>query len=420
MTTASLQETKFRILKSNLILVFCTLATASILMTLAFQASWKYHLEVDVWGFYYPRFSYFLENASFGNFGDNEYMPGAMFSFLLPGISLIVLPNNWQNYLIGLFAVNTILIGCHLFIYRKISLISPFIFLAILLTAGPLVLYRHDLFVSLFLIISLILWKSKRSAWAPFFLGIATSIKIFPFLILPYFFLSQNKEQETQRKIKIALAFLLGLFFVLGLYLLIGSRIGEIIATLNYNATKPVHVESLWGSLLTLINAALDGTWPQGLGERGIFGIHPRDIFLPLTFYNYFWLLPISFLYFKIYRNFKNQELIFAASFLIILAFILFSKILTPQYLFWFATLYPLLDLQKMPKKLFIAATIILLVVQLLTQFIYPLHYNELLGIFYTSGQRPEFFLILLLRNLLLLILFFIIYKYVQKIAKNQ
>ena len=405
---------------SYITLVFCTLATVGILLILAFQSRWRYHLEVDIWGFYYPRFSYFLENLSFGKFGDNEYMPGAMFSFLIPGIALVILPNTWQNYLIGLFAINIILIVCHLFIYRKISQVSPFIFLAIILAAGPIVLYRHDLFVSLFLLISLILWKSKKSMLAPFFLGIAASIKIFPVLILPYFLLSQTAEQESRKIFKITITFLIGLFSILGLYLLTGARIGEILATLNYNATKPVHIESLWGSLLTLINAGVDGTWPRGLGDRGIFGIHPQDIFLPLTFYNYFWLVPMSFFYFKIYRNFKNQESVFPVAFLIILLFIIFSKILTPQYLFWFATLFPLLNFYKIPSKLNAAPILIMIAALLLTQFIYPLHYNELLGIFYTSGQRAEFFFILLSRNLLLVILFFIIYQYVQKIAKNQ
>lgn len=338
-------------------------------------------------------------------------MPGAMFFFLIPGISLIVLPNTWQNYLVGLFLVNIVLVILHLLIYRRISNLSPFIFLAIILSAGPIILYRHDLFVSLFLIISLLLWQSKKYLLSPFFLGIATSIKIFPVLLLPYFLIHQLRFHEWQKIPTTIASYLLGITSIFTLYILTGSDVKEIISTLAYNSAKPVHVESLWGSILTVVNAIIDGMWPQGLGDRGVFGINPKDIFLPLNFYNYFWLLPIFLLYLKIYNNIKKKQLLFEYVFLIVLLFTIFSKILTPQYLLWFATLYPLLTFTRISKRLYVGLLSIILIVMLLTQFIYPLHYNELLGIFYTSGQQVEYFIILFLRNLLLATLFFLIYK---------
>ena len=408
--------------KSVWFLLAITTLVLFFLVTLAYNQSWRYHLDVDVWGFYYPRLVHFLDNLSFAGIGENEYFPGAMFFFLIPGLALLFGPNNAQTYLAGLITVNILTIIILLYLYRRHNHFSPLIFLAILLFSGPIFFFRHDLFVSLVVILSLLLWKLHKRNFAALILGISVSIKIYPLLILPYFLILSLKNYNLRKSVEIFVIFISGAFLVFGLYSLLGSSPNEILDTIHLNSLKPVHIESLWGSFLTIFSKMINGQWALGKGEHGIFGIDSRYIFLPLTFYNYFWIIPLGIFYLSLYKKVsKNGELMIEAVFLILLLFIIFSKILTGQYIFWILALFPLFKYHQKLETLYVISFLIILFIVFLTQYIYPLHYNELLGIFYTSGSQVKYFYILLLRNLLLLVLFVLVAKYAfeDKISGN-
>ena len=402
-------------------LIAITTLVLFFLITLAYNPSWRYHLDVDVWGFYYPRTLHFFENLSFAGIGENEYFPGAMFFFLIPGLALLIDSNNAQTYLAGLITVNILIVILLLYIYRRHNPLSPFIFLAILLFAGPIFFFRHDLYVSLVVILSLLLWKLHKRNLAALVLGIAASIKIYPLLILPYLLILSLKNSNIRKTIEILIMFVSGAFLIFGLYLLLGSSLSEILDTIQLNSLKPVHVESLWGNFLTIFSKVVSGEWALGKGEHGIFGIDPRYIYLPLTFFNYFWIVPLSIFYVVLYKKVdKNGELKIEAVFLIVLLFIIFSKILTGQYIFWILTLLPLFRYRQKLKTSFIMAFVVILAIVFLTQYIYPLHYNELLGIFYTSQDQAEYFLILLTRNIFLVTLFLLGWKLAFDKVRNS
>lgn len=413
----SLQTMFQTILKSNRILTGTTAFLLAVLIFMAYDPAWQYHLAVDVWGFYFPRFVHFLKNLSFFDIGRNEYLPGAMFFFLIPGYLIPPIASTWQAYLKGLIFINVILVIIHLYIYKQRSTLAPYLFLGILLFAGPIFFFRHDLFVSLFVIGSILLWQKKKVNLAAFTLGVATSIKIYPMLILPYFVILAYKSKNYLEVLKVTAFFGLGILLIFGVYILLGSSVSEIVNSLKVNSIKPVHVESIWGSLLTIIGKLKNGVWTPGLGSSGIFGIDPRFIYVPVNFYNYFWILPLGAFYIFIHKNVKKfDELRVDFIFLIILIFLLFSKILTAQYLFWLLPLFPLLKFTKKTSLIMVSAFVTILLIVFASQYIYPLHYNELLGIFYSSGQQAEYFYVLLIRNILLIILFFLILKY----AKNS
>lgn len=402
-----------KVLKSNLILASATLISLVILLLMAYDQAWQYHLAVDVWGFYFPRFVHFSTHLSFANIGQNEYLPGAMFFFLIPGYLVPPIASTWQVYLKALVLTNIILVIIHLYIYKKHNSVSPYIFLAILLLSGPIFFFRHDLFVSMLVIGSILLWQVKKTNWAAFTLGIATSIKIYPVLIIPYFAILAYKSKNYFNILKVLLFFTFGILIIFALYILLGSSTREIIDSLRVNSIKPVHVESVWGSLLTVIGKFKTGEWTPGVGSTGIFGIDPKYIFLPLNFYNYFWVIPVSAFYYLRFKKIKaNESLKVEYIFLVILIFLIFSKILTAQYLFWLLPLFPLLKFTSRAAKIMLYAFVVILLISAFSQYIYPLHYNELLGIFYTTGQQPKYFYILLLRNVLLIALVYLILKY--------
>lgn len=396
----------FVFLFTNLVILF--------LLTLALNSQWRYHLESDAQGFYYPRYTEFIKTHTFANIFHNEYFPGAMFFFLLPGVATYYLPNTYDTYLTGLFIVNILLIWLHVLVYKKVSFKSPYIFLSILFFSGPLIFYRHDLFVSIFVAISIVILSTKPQ-WAAFLLGIATTIKIYPILIAPYYLLVEYKKGRQKTVIYMIACYISGILLPVIVFYLLSPTITSITEPLVINAIKPVHVESIWGSLLTLSSLIFNGHWARGLGANGIFGINPNYIYLPLSFYNYFWILPVSLFYLFIYKNSKNHfqtEIVF----LIVLLFEIFSKILTGQYLFWFLLILPLIKFKR--KINVIYTTVLGSLIVLLTQYIYPLHYNELLASFYANGSKPIYYYLLFFRNLLLIVLF--IYIFLITFKRNE
>lgn len=400
--------------KGFFLLATSTVLVISLLLVMAYNQAWQYHLAVDVWGFYFRRANHFLQNLSFANIGINEYFPGAMFFFLIPTFIYFFRENIWQNYLYGLFIINFLLIIFHLYIYRGHSFRSPFIFLMILLFAGPIMLFRHDLYVSLFVLEAILLWNSKKYNLSSFILGIAASIKIYPFLILPYFLIGAFKIGALKKLFKSLTFFLIGVASVFSLYLLLGATLTDLKSTLTINSIKPVHVESLWGSMLTIFSKITVGYWAPGKGANGLFGIHEDFIILPLSFYNYFWVVPLFLFYWYLgQKRDLFKEIRFEIVFLIVLLFEIFSKILTAQYLFWFLTLFPTFSLNFQKKPIYWFWLTIILIIVLLTQIIYPLRYNELLINFYTNQTNARYFYLLLLRNILLLALFISVFKIV-------
>lgn len=395
-------------LNSRLSLWILTFFAVLFVVFLAIQPKWSYHLQSDTRGFYYPRLVFFLDNFSFANYQGNEYFPGAMFFFLLPGVIFLFFENNYSAYLVGLFIVNIFLVLLHLIVYHRYvegdkpkDYFSSNIFLLILLSGGPLFLFRHDLFVTLFVLLSILVFNRGKRKLSFFLLGLATSIKIYPVLILPYCAIVGWRNDGKKMFVNL-LFYLCGLLTVVGAYLLLSSGVSDLILPLSINSIKPVHVESLWGSLLTIISWIANGYPAPGLGANGIFGIHPSFIYMPLFFYNYFWLFPLGLFYIYAFKKQRSARVSAEIIFLIVLGFEIFSKILTGQYLYWFLALFPFLSLPQRQK--YIAAFFCLLIA-FLTQYIYPLHYNELLGSFYHNGGMPFYFYVLLTRNLLLVAL---------------
>ena len=397
--------------KSIWFLVAITILVLVFLVYLAYQKAWYDHLAVDFGFYYYVAFGFF-QNLSFGIIPENSYFPGSLFFFLIPAISFLFTNYSWPSFILSFIIVNIILILIHLIIYYKQSIIAPYIFLAIIIFSGPLILFRHELFPSLILILSILFFRKNKINLAAFTLGLATSIKIFPSLILPYYLILIFKSLEKRKILNILIFFTTGIMLTFGVYFLLGSPPSEILKSLSFNATKPVHIESLWASILTLKGKIIDDIWILGKPDQnGIYGLDPNYVQQPIVFFNYLWILPMSLFYLYIYKKTGQLRMLkVEIIFLIILLFIIFSKIITPQYLFWFLPLFPLFDLTQ-NKKLLILPFLIILLVVLFTQYIYPLHYTELLWNFYTNGTDTKYFYVLTIRNLLLILLFFAVFK---------
>lgn len=397
-------------MKKIIILFF--LVTA-ILILQALHTEWRYHLRVDLDGQYYQHAKTFFDTLSLKNLGYNEYMPGALLFFLFLSPSLFFSLDS-NSLLTALFTANILLFAALVSIFKKFAgLVNTLIFLLFVLMGGPIILYRFELFVCLFVILSLIFWTRKREILSMYLLGVATAIKIFPLILFPYFFLLSLKSKNYASIFKNTASYFLGCLTPLGIFYYLGGTLESFKASLAIHADKPVHAESIFAVFLTLGKKLLTGHFAKGAGDLGIYGIARSDTIGPLFFYNYFWVFVLAIFYvylaYKIYKGAKYSHLVSAV---IILLYLISSKILTAQYIYWFAFIFPLVPPVK--KFWWIGSLVLTAATLLLTQTVYPLHYNALLGCFFETGECQQFFWELAARNFLLIIIAVIL---LQKIS---
>lgn len=381
-----------------------------VLLLQAIHPAWSYHLRSDSDGFYYSRAKYFLEHGNLTSLGYNEYQPGAVMFFLALAPPLL-LANNHDVYLATLFAVNIGLICLLAYLIWRATghITNVWVLGAILLFAGPIVLYRFDLFVSLLVIGAIILWQRSKHTWAAFLLGAATATKIYPVLLVPYALILSYQKQGWRAVAQQAASFTAGLATIILIYMAAFQvSLPQILTDLNINAQKPVHAESVWASFLTIGAKLTTGQYATGQGAFGIYGINPQHIIGGLGFYNYFWLVALALFYFWLSRlPAHSRRWDVHVSMAIILLFLIFSKILTAQYLLWFMLLFPLLRIPQPggSQRQWLIDFWLILLVAFISQYVYPLRYNELLGGFFANGSYVGIFWLLATRNFILIVL---------------
>jgi hypothetical protein len=186
----------------------------------------------------------------------------------------------------------------------------------------------------------------------------------------------------------------LALFFVPAL--LLGG--GRFLESFAYHADRGLQVESLAASILIKLG------WVEGISFRyGAFEVHGRGVelasslSLPLTAVL---LLVTTLLMYREHRAGRlgyGQFPRYAAA--LILAFMVCSKVLSPQYLIWLLPLVPL----GAGGLTGLGVSVLFLAACWTTTQVFPLHYGDLLEL------RPPAPNLLLLRNLLLVLLWVVL-----------
>lgn len=384
---------------SSLILVLV------VLLLQAYHPSWFNHMSIDV-SVFYSRADYFINNLNFAQVNSNEYQPGALIFFAL--LSPILLINNsYITFTQTFFLANLFLVFLISFLYSKITNYkSIIIFSLILVFTGPIIFFRFELFAITFILLSLYFLYTQKYILSSISLAFATTIKLFPMVLLPYFLIKRYRSDGLMAVIVYFLTFFIATCLFISIFIFtFKSSLYDISNAINYHSSKSISIESNWATFITLIYTITNGTVPPLEANFRMWALDRNIIVFPVNFYNYFWVLPISLLYIWLLTR-KSLDIKKDSIFLIslLLTFIVSSKVQAPQYLLWFTLLIPLISANTLfsDKSLTIAFFLILLVL-FLTQFIYPLSFGNFLE-FYKNGTNLEFFWINALRNILLLI----------------
>jgi hypothetical protein len=186
----------------------------------------------------------------------------------------------------------------------------------------------------------------------------------------------------------------LALFFAPAL--LLGGA--ALLRSFAYHASRGLQVESLGASVLIKVGQVSEVVFRYGAFEVRGPGVElAGSLSLPVTA-----VLLLATAFFM-YREHRKGRLGFEAfprySAALILAFMLGSKVLSPQYVIWLLPLVPL----SLGGIAGIVVSAIFLAVCFMTTQIFPVHYGDLLNL---QPPGPD---LLLARNLLLVVLWILL-----------
>jgi hypothetical protein len=365
--------------------------------------SWKGHILVDGYFAFYDRAHYFMTHGNLTDIPFNEYQPGAIFYFVALS-PIFWLSETREMYIQALIWSNVVLlIGYAWILKNKYHAYSNIVLALIVLSSGPLILYRFEVYCHLLVFWCFYLWQRNSSFWSTFSLGMATLVKVYPVVLLPYFLLHAYKTRSLSDVLKAGSGYVLGCLFVLFSYMMVFQvPLSDVIKNVTEHARKPVHVESVIGTFNAWKVWVVEDR-PAILDSRLIHGIHASELVGPVKLYNYLWIPVLGAFYGYLWlytnRNSKIDPLICTA---IVALFLLFATQLGPQYFLWFLLFMPLIAFpQKLPlQKAFITSLFLAVLFFFVTQFQYPLHYTELLN-YFKSGTPLFPFYYLLIKNML-------------------
>lgn len=331
-----------------------------------------------------------------------EYPPASLLSFVFPAL----LSRSLGGFA-AIFAAEM-----SLFLVASLALValtaralkrSPFapalIFAIAALILYPVATVRYDPFAALTLAAAAWSVAASRPVVGYAALGLGAAAKLVPVLAVPALALcwkgrdSGSLSSLIRREapaIIVVFCGIVGFFF--GAALLLGG--GGFVQSFAYHSERGLQLESVWTSALMVLGWVRDITF-----EFGAFDVSGRGtgllsaLSLPVTLA----LLGLTAL--LMYREHRSGRLLpadfprYAAAF--VLAFMIASKVLSPQYMLWLLPLVPL----AAGGLAGVGVAAIFLVACWTTTQIYPTHYGQLMDL--DSGAVA----LLAVRNLLLVML---------------
>lgn len=342
------------------------------------------HLYPDVFTFH-DRATYFWEHLNLTGLGHNEYQPGALvFFFLVSGVSFLF-DTSLETFKWGLFAANIGLIILTAFLFHKMKKTAGIILLAILLVfLGPILFFRFDLLVIFLLTLVFYFWEKGRFEIAMSVLSFSVLVKVYPLIFLPYLlFLIFKKDglKHTIYFLSIFISTLIAYFLVYTIVFQI-SFIDSYVSY-NFHNLKSVATESVWASGFYLLSLIRGVPLPMMESAYGINAILRSEVYPSISFYNYFWVLPVGLLNFYYFLKHKGKSLDLDYKFiaLSLLVFLIFYKVFSNQYWAWFLFLLPLINLRTLLTPRWIVNITLVILTTILHTFIYPLNYTQWLDI---------------------------------------
>ena len=258
----------------------------------------------------------------------------------------------------------------------------------------------------------------NKTAWGVLALGVMA--KVFPIVVAPVFAVWLLIKKQYSRLFK-GIAVFVGviLLTVLPWLIMDASSLGSF---LTYHAERGLHAESTYGSFIILAQhfGWTSVQWDFSFGSFNITsGLSDNMAHASFFIMGGVLLLAYSLFMYQLRKKEKNTQgafnlqaeqetLLIRYVVISVLAFLLFNKVFSAQYMAWFCPLIPLLNIRY--QNLNIA---LLLIAGAFTTYIYPFNYIE----FEYFESLPV--LLMARRNLLLIIVFVLVLLGIKPREKN-
>ena len=378
-------------------------AVALVLWALWAQANhdgWIGHLRIDP-VVYQARASAFLDSGSWAGLGTNEYQPGALWFFA--GVGAVALDRgDFDSFLRALFAANLFLLCVHLAIAagcggRK----AAWQMLLFAAAAGPILLFRFELFVTALVLGAWALWRRDRFALAGLLLGAATATKVYPVLIFPLFMASAWRCGGWRKCARAGVSWAAGGAAVVGTLVACGGAWSDVVGALRFHFDKPFGIDGALGTLLPIWQSLLGA--PLRMAPRnGVYGFDPDPWPIPVAAFEWLWLAAVLWVLWLLlrrcgWRSWSET----GALFVVVGLFVGLGKLMTPQYAWWAVSLLPLASPGWFRRGESAALAALLVACLLAGQFVYPLNYSEFIACFEGAFLSNRLFWINALKNAL-------------------
>lgn len=330
-----------------------------------------------------------------------EYPPGMLLFMLPPRLFAI----GYLDYR-TLFFLQAALLDCVVVITlyasaRTAGLPVPrvlgFYTLAVALL-GPIIDYRLDLAPAALTALAVLAWQRDRPAFAAILLAVGTTTKAYPLLLLPPLLYDYWARGQARRVGYALLGYAVTLVLLLSPALYAG--VDNALHSLRFQTNRHLQVESIWATPPLLLHLLTRFPLEVVGRNRALVVLGPGDAWggagtpaLALV------AVATYALWLRLYRRGERMTALLMGTATLTLAAAVLSKVLSPQFLLWVMPPLALLPLPRAARWRAILALVLFLCALPLTQWVYPMHYGDLVRYLTPTAVGA-----LALRNLLLVV----------------
>jgi hypothetical protein len=290
-----------------------------------------------------------------------EYPPGALPAFVVPSFGPAGDYDSWFmafELVCGLACVTVVGLTTRSRLAASYCALAP-------LALGPLTLHRYDLWAAALATVGISAIATRRERLGFLALGAGAAAKIFPLALVPLALIHVGRRAWR------GLAWFAGaLVVIVGPFLVLGA--GGVRFSVDRQVGRALQLETIGAAALLLAHEV--GSYAPrvvfGRGSWNLAGGVPDALAGFLTALQIAGIVAVWALY---ARGPRTRERFLGAAAAAVAVWIVFGKVLSPQFLLW---LVPLLALLRGR-----AAALLLLAVLGLTQAVYPSRYDALVGL---------------------------------------
>lgn len=274
--------------------------------------------------------------------------------------------------------------------------------MAAVILGHEIVFGRFDIFVALFLILSIATYERGRTVQSSLFLMLAACVKIVPLIGFPFLLAAVPRHKWKH----VVLGALLGLGVTVLLSISVlgwQGTIDNVHYMVTYHEDRGLQLESTWSSALMLFGSGVMKNIPTGVSRMSVVNLGVGST-LAASLSKFIVLGGLATLFLWSVRKKKTAS--FGILLVCALLWSLFATpVLSPQYIVWVIPIVLLFLIQSILRgerhDAFLATTLLTIGIAGLTQWIFPHNYQSLIG------QDPLPVILLALRNVGLLALLF-------------